>query len=165
MVELVPYDDQLASFVLQNLDGNDLLETAVVRGIAPTGLALFADWRSMNPHRVVSLVAIGGELSQPFAVFGLSNTGAYGVAEAAFLARDHEKNARDIMALAREIKKQIAQFSLDLGIRRIEARCSEQHPTASRFLRFIGFQSEAVLAGFGANGDQNLIQFSYTQRG
>lgn len=148
--------------VLSALDPMDHMEAEATRGAAVTHLALFAEWRSMEPGRVMSLVLIDKRHGrQPFAVLGLSNTGQAGVAQAAMLARDHKKYARALAIAGVLIRRQMPTFCEENGIHRVEARAWADHPTASKFLTVCGFSHETDMPGFGANGAVTFRQFAW----
>ena len=110
--------------VLSRLDPSDQTEADHARGERSSHLQLFADWRAVEPARVVSLVLCAGSEAAPipFAVLGLSNTGQAGVASAALLARDHFKFKRHLMATCLLIRDRMPPFCVEHGIHRIEAR-------------------------------------------
>jgi hypothetical protein len=164
MIEARPYDDLSAMAVLSRLDPNDFIEAEVTRGAPTNHLALFAEWRSMEPIRVASFVTFtapdrGGK---PFAVFALSNTGQAGVAQAALLARDHQAFRRPLAELAVNIRYRMPLFAAERGIHRIEARSWADHPTASALLSALGFAHECDMAGFGPTGRVTFRQFAWT---
>ncbi|GGH36258.1 hypothetical protein SAMN05444007_108242 [Cribrihabitans marinus] len=163
MILAQPYDDHVAMAVLSCLDGDDLVEAQLVRGGYASHLALFADWRSLQPHCVLSLVLRDQRLAgQPFAVLAVSNTGQAGVAQAALLARPHRRHARALVATCRRIRTEMPGWCADLGIHRVEARAHAGHPRASRFLSACGFVHEADMPGFGADGRATFRQFAWT---
>lgn len=164
MIELRPYDDLAANAVLSFLDPSDHLEAEITRGEATTGLALFADWRAMNGARLLSLVLCTGRkgATRPFAVLGLSHSGAAGVAHAAMLARSHARNRIALARAAVMIRAGLPVFCAEEGIRRIEARCWADHPTAPAFLDGCGFTCECVLPSYGREGTETFLQFAWT---
>jgi len=166
MILVRPYDDLAAHAVLSWLDVNDHIEAELVRGQAAGGLQLFADWRAMRGawvaghvfHTAPHLGAV------PFAVGALVNTGQAGVAQAALLARDHARFRRPLAEVASRIAVELPEFCIRHGIHRVEARCWAGHPTASRFLRAIGFVPETDLPGFGRDGSAIFRQFALLPR-
>lgn len=162
-ISITPYSDSAAYAVLSRLDPADLAEAEAMRGAAVTGLSLFADWRAMEPHRVVSLVVRAGHhhAGPPIAVFALANTGQAGVASAALLACNHRTWRPELRRLALEIRGQMPRFAWGRGIHRIEARCWAPHPTAARLLMALGFGLEASLRGFGPRGTETFHQFAF----
>lgn len=160
-VSVEPWSDTAAAHVFQQLDVNDHIEAELTRGHTAVGVGLFADWRAMEPYRVLSHVLSCGPSRRPFAVIGLANTGQAGVAQAAFLARDHEKHRAALIRTALMIRAGMAEFARVNGIHRIEARCWAGHPTAARFLKHLGFRFETDLPGFGADGSVTFLQFAW----
>ena len=161
-IGIQPYDDHGAMAVLRDLDAYDLMEAQLVRGpVAMSHLGLWADWRSMRPAWVEGylLTTAGG---QPFAVLAIVNTGQAGVAQAAFLARNHVRFARPIAQAAVQMRRSLPVMMATQGIHRIEARCWAGHPTAPRFLASIGFGLDCFMTGFGTDGHASFIQFSTT---
>lgn len=163
-VLIQPYSDHAAMNVLSRLDVMDHIEAEQMRGRPISHLELFADWRAIEPARVVSLVlSTGSEAApQPFAVLGLSNTGQAGVAQAALLARDHKKFRGALIGAARHIRAQMPVFCADNGIYRIEARSWAGHPRAAQFLRACGFIHETDMSGFGGAAATMFSQFAWT---
>lgn len=163
MIQLRPYEDLAAMAVLQRLDPMDRVEAELVRGAATTHLALFADWRAMQPARVASWVVLTDPSrgSDPFALLAIGNTGQAGVAEAALLARDHGRFRRPLAVLAATLRSEMPGWAMERGIHRIEARCWAGHPTASRLLAAIGFAHEADMPGFGGTGTTVYRQFAW----
>ena len=163
MILLHPYDDFAAHAVLSRLDPFDFWEAELTRGVATNHLALFADWRAMEPHRIISHVAHTGpdRGAVPFAVFALINTGQAGVAAAAMLARDHAIYRRPMAELAITMRAELPGFAAKHGIHRIEARAWAGHPTASRLLYALGFRPECSMPGFGADGAVVFHQFAW----
>ncbi|PZQ99924.1 MAG: hypothetical protein DI533_04650 [Cereibacter sphaeroides] len=164
MIQLRPYSDHAAMAVIQWLDPQDRLEAEVTRGAAANHLSLFADWRAMEGHRALSIVAMTSPArgGKPFALLALSNTGQAGVAEAALLARDHRVFRRGLAELAITIRAQIQLFSIENGIHRIEARCWARHSTAAGLLVALGFRHEVDMPGFGRTGEETFRQFGWT---
>ena len=163
MIQPRAYDELGAMAVFKGLDPHDLLEAQITRGRAVSHLALFSDWHAMQAHAVLSLVVFTDPPSgaKPFGVLMLGNTGQAGVAQAAFLARDHRRFRRELVQAARAIRMDMPVFCRERGIHRIEARAWAGHPRAPRFLQAIGFQAEAVMPGFGASGAETFIQFAW----
>ena len=163
LVNIDPWDELAAAHVLGCLDPADHLEAELARGTSIPGVALYAEWRAMEPHRVLSHVLTTGSglLRRPFAVLGLVNTGQAGVAGAAFLARDHARNRYALARAGRLIRAGMPEFATRHGINRIEARCWAGHPTAARFLTSVGFRLEATCPGFGASGTATFLQFAW----
>jgi hypothetical protein len=164
MIDVRPYDDHAAFHVLTNLDAEDHREAEVVRGAPTTGLAIFSDWRAIEAARLLSLVIATGHHGHgtPFAVLGLSHSGQAGVAQAAMLSRNHLKFRRPLAELALQIRRQLPVFAAEYGVRRIEARSLDGHPTAGAFLTGCGFQKDCIMPGFGPNGRDRFVQFSWT---
>lgn len=160
MLVLRPYDDLAAHAVLRALDPQDQLEVELVRGAPVSGLALFADWRSITASAAIGLVAFWR--SQPFAVIALAPTGQAGVAQGALLARDHGRHRRALGELALAIRGGLPGAAAAHGIRRIEARCWAGHPTAARLLAAVGFAHDCDMAGFGLTGGVIFRQFAWT---
>ncbi len=158
-LSVLPWDDMLALPVFRQLDAHDFMEAELVRGGGCNGISLWADWRGVEPFRILSFVALAGRT--PFAVFGLANTGQAGVAAAALLARDHRRFARPLARLAVAIRRQMPAEALARGIHRIEARCWSDHPTASLLLSRLGFAHECDMPGFGLTGSVTYRQFAW----
>lgn len=163
MIETRSYDDHAAFQVFSSLDANDLIEAQLVRGSNATHLALFADWRAIQAGGVVSVIfrTSAARGSKPFGVLALVNIGQPGIAQAAFLARDHVKFKYEIAQVALRIRHNMPEFCVNNGINRVEARCWARHPSAARFLRSTGFQFEADLPGFGVTGTETFQQFAW----
>jgi hypothetical protein len=163
MIDLRHYEDLAAMAVLQALDPNDRIEAELIRGAATTHLALFADWRAVQPVRVGSWVihTSADRGAKPFALLALCNSGQAGVAEAALLARNHRVFRRQLALLAAVIRAEMPAFCARAGIHRIEARCWAGHPTAARLLSALGFTHEADMPGFGPGGTVTYRQFAW----
>lgn len=163
MIQLRPWEDMAAAAVFRALDPSDLLEAELVRGAAVGHLALWADWRSIEPLRLASFVALtaGGN---PFAVFGLVHTGQAGVASAALLARDHRVFRRPLAQLAVILRDAFPGHCRERGVHRVEARSWSAHPTAPRLLAALGFRAEARMPGFGPDGATEFTQWAWTAR-
>ena len=158
-IELRPWDDHDALIVFRTLDHHDQAEAEAVRGRSATGVQLWADWRSVEQVRIVSILAYAG--GAPFAVLGLSHTGQAGVAEAALLARNHRRFRVPLARLAVLIRRRLPRVAAEAGIHRIEARSAAIHPTASLLLQGCGFHLEAIMRGFGADGGQSFRQYAW----
>ena len=163
MLEARPCEDFSAKAVIDRLDLHDFMEAELTRGAPTSNLALFADWRSMEPIRVASFVAYTAPYrgALPFAVFGLVNTGQAGVAQAALLARNHAYFRRPLAELGAMIRRGMPIFAAERGIHRIEARAWAGHPTASGLLTGLGFAHECDMAGFGLSGAITFRQFAW----
>ncbi|WP_422050148.1 hypothetical protein [Shimia sp.] len=162
MIELQPYSDHMAMHVFSSLDPNDHIEAELVRGVSTSHLAIFADWRSLEGARLLSLVITDdSKLRTPFAVLGLSNTGQAGVAQAALLSRSHARFKPHLRYVAKKIRRELPTFAEQQGVHRIEARSWSDHPTANRFLRCCGFRLETQMPGFGASGAFTFNQFAW----
>lgn len=163
------WSDEAGFGVLANLDLHDRLE--VEAGLGRPGLSavtLFAEWRAAASGALLSAVVSerwSAASRQPFAVVALRRTGAAGVAEAAFLARDHRLFHRPIVEAALRIRDGMPAFAREAALTRIEARCWASHPTAARFLAAVGFRHEADLGGFGASGSETFRQFAWVAPG
>lgn len=163
MIEARPFSDLAAWSVFQALDPWDWLEAEATRGGNVTAPGLYADWRSVEGARLLSLVIVSTRNGPavPFAVLGLSHTGQAGVAQAALLARDHKRFKRELIHAGRRIRAEMPEFCAKVGIHRIEARCWAGHPTAARLLKSIGFHHEADMPGFPPAGTGVFRQFAY----
>jgi len=161
MIVVEPYDDDGALAVFQSLDHHDLAEAAEVRGAFPAHLILWAEWRAMRPAWIGSWLLKARPGARAFAVLALSNTGQAGVAQAAFLSRDHARHRAAIGRAAVLIRRGLPGVCADLGVNRVECRCSAAHPTASTFLVAVGFGLEADMPGFGPDGGAVFRQFAY----
>jgi hypothetical protein len=158
-LELRPWDDHDALIVFRTLDHHDQAEAEAVRGRSATGVQLWADWRSVEQVRIVSILACAD--GTPFAALGLSHTGQAGVAEAALLARNHRRFRVPLGRLAVLIRRRLPIVAAETGIHRIEARAWAGHPTAALLLQGCGFHLEAVMRGFGADGRQSFRQYAW----
>lgn len=161
MIAVRPYDDMTALLVFQRLDPMDQMEADLLRGSASAALQLWADWRGVQPYRILSFVALTPGQT-PFAVFGLSHTGQAGVAAAALLARDHLRYRREMVQLVRLIRTHLATECKERGIHRIEARAWADHPRAAGLLRALNFTHECDMPGFGLTGQVIYRQFAWT---
>jgi len=165
MIAVRPYDADAALAVFANLDPWDRVEAETVRGGRTHYLSLFADWHAVhraNPFAWTIWQRRDTGLL-PVAVLGIANTGQAGVAGAAFLSRRHDIFGRSIAQAAILIRTRLPGFAAEHGVARIEARCHADHPTASRFLTFIGFAHEADMPGFGGRGAAHVFrQFAWT---
>jgi hypothetical protein len=159
-VTLHPYEDYAALAVFNHLDPHDHMEAEAVRGAAATPLALFADWRAVQAHGPLSIIAKAGQ--RPFAVIALGNTGQAGVADAAMLACSHARFAIPLARLAVTIRTRLPSYAAETGIRRIEARSWQSHPTAARLLLAMGFRHDCDMPGFGGSGHVTFRQFAWT---
>lgn len=163
MISATPYEDFAAMAVFRDLDRFDMSEAIAMRSSDVSYLGLFAEWRAMEPARVLSLVLrTGRHAPEPFAVLGLANTGQARIAQAALLARNHNRFGRDLARAAIMIRKQMPEFCNTHGIHRVEARSHAAHPTAAIFLRRCGFRHECDMPGFG-EGRHVFRQFAWTQ--
>jgi len=165
-IQARPYSDDAARAVLTRLDASDHHEAALVRGQWPDGFQLWADWRAVQGARLDSRVFFTGDHpgATPFAVGCLTHTGQAGVAQAAFLARDHARYRREIAGAGAMIRRALPGFARDTGLRRIEARCWRGHPTAPDFLMMLGFDLEAEMRGFGGGGEVEFLQYAWVAR-
>jgi hypothetical protein len=162
-IDARPYADDAARAVMTRLDMSDQHEAALARGACVDGYQLWADWRAMQGLRLDSRVFFTGPHpgAIPFAVGCLLATGQAGVAQAAFLARDHRQFRRPIGAAAAAIRRALPGLARDLHLRRIEARCWREHPTAPDFLSALGFWLEAEMRGFGPQGEVEFLQYAW----
>lgn len=158
MIRLGPWNDLDGRAVFDRLDPADLTECQLICGTAAGPLSVWADWRAAEPARLVSYVAYHGPT--PFAVFGLSNSGQAGVAEAALLARDHARWRLPLGRLAVMIRRGLPVYLADMGIHRVEARSWADHPTAPRLLAGLGFAAECRMRGFGLTGGAIFTQYA-----
>jgi hypothetical protein len=159
VIELRAFEDLAAMAVFNRLDPHDQIEAELTRG-QPTGpLGLFAEWRAMQPAAIASFVAHSA--GRPFALFMLANTGQAGVAAAALLAARHDLNRLALARLAVALRRNMASFTKERGIHRIECRAWADHPTASRLLDSLGFHLEADMPGFGLSGQIHFRQFAW----
>jgi len=159
MIELRTFDDLAAMAVFSRLDPSDRMEAEVTRGAPTTHIALFAEWRSMQPIAALSYIAsVDG---QSFALLMLVKTGQFGVASAALLARDHARYRRPLAQFASAIRRGMPEYCATHGIRRIEARAWADHPTASGLLAALGFHHETDMPGFGPAGTDIFRQFAW----
>lgn len=163
MIELAPYSEVAALAVFRQMDHHDLMESRLIRGTAAHYLQLFAEWHAAQAGLVLSMVVKDlGRGGAPFAVMALGNTGQSGVAQAALLARDHQRFRRPLARTGLEIRRRLPDFCAELGIHRIEARCWRDHPTAARFLRGCMFKHDCDMPGFGPRGAFTYSQFAWT---
>lgn len=165
MIDVRPYYAAAALSVFERLDRWDRFEAEAVRGGRTHYLSLFADWHAVHAANPFAWVLHARQRASwvPFAVVGIANTGQVGVGGAAFLSCDHNRFARSIAQAAVLIRDRMPVLAEQQGIARIEARCLAAHPTASRFLTFIGFAHEADMPGFGGRGAAHVFrQFAWT---
>lgn len=161
MIELLPYEAELALRVFRALDPHDKIEAELVRGAATSDVTLFAEWHGANGWRLASFVVTAGALRSPFAVLGLSNTGQAGVGQAALLAARHSAHRRSLARLARILRRDLPDWAARHSVHRIECRAWARHPTAPGFLASCGFALEAPMPGFAA-GRETFLQFAWT---
>jgi len=161
MIEARPYEDRAAFSVFSMLDPDDHREAELSRGAPATHLALWAEWRSFESLRFLSLVLATGH-GVPFAVLGLGHTGQSGVAQAAFLSRNHVRFRIPLGRAALLIRHRLPAFCAEADIHRIEARSWAEHPTAGRFLRACGFTLDCAMPGFGPDGRAEFHQYAWT---
>lgn len=161
MIELAPWDPNAAWSVFHRLDNADWAEAQAMRGGTGSGvLDLFADWRAMQAHACLSLVLKSH--GSPFAVLAVGDTGQSGVAQAALLARNHTRFRLQLAQAGALIRRRLPGFCAELGIHRIEARAWFDHPRAHAFLDLCGFDLEATMHGFGADGREIFCQYAWT---
>ncbi|MBR9765471.1 MAG: hypothetical protein GYB53_18605 [Rhodobacteraceae bacterium] len=163
MIDLRPFREDDAMQVFRHLEPMDHIEAELVRGASASHLRLFADWCAVQGAQVVSLVLCTrpGPAGVPFAVLGLGHTGQAGIAQAALVARDHQRFRHSLGQAAVLIRRRMPAFCAEAGIRRIEARCWEGHPSAARFLTLCGFHRECLMPGFGGYGHVAFEQFAW----
>lgn len=65
-------------------------------------------------------------------------------------------------ALTRHMLKTVLPFVTDKGLTRVEARCWEGHEKARKWMERLGAKQEAVIRGYGANGE-TFIQMAWTK--
>lgn len=163
MIAATPWDNRAGMSVLSQLDPADWIEAQLVRGGGADHLDIFADWRAVQASALLSVIlrdeTRGGE---PFAVLCLGHTGQAGVAQAALLARNHLRFRRALALAGLRIRKELPEFCRKAQIRRVEARCWADHPTAPRFLEACGFRPEVVMAGFGGREPAAFAQYAWT---
>lgn len=159
-VRIQPWNDAPAAGVFRDLDPHDWIEAKIARGGTPSWLTHFADWRAMQGAWLASHV-LATQGGTPFAVLAVIATAQTGVAEAAFLARNHTRFRHDISRSAVMFRQRLPDWARDHGLHRIEARCWVGHPTASALLSALGFTLEACMNGFGQKGDQSFLQFAF----
>lgn len=154
MIELLPYQPDLAAAVFRELDAWDMLEAEAARGGPQHYLGLFGDWHAASRQHLASAVLArrGAMGLRPFAVAALGHTGTAGVAEAAFLAADHRRHRWSIGRAAVQYRPRFLEACRDSGITRVEARCWADHPTAPHFLAHLGFAHACDLPGTGRGG-------------
>ncbi|WP_284262481.1 hypothetical protein [Roseicyclus amphidinii] len=164
MIELLPYQPDLAAAVFRDLDPWDRLEAEAVRGAPQHYLGLFGDWHAVaRQHLATVVLARRGPLGlRPFAVAGLANTGTAGLAEVAFLASDHRKHRWSIGRAAVQFRPLFLEACQNGGISRVEARCWADHPTAPAFLAHFGFSHQCDLPGTGRGGAYTFRLFALT---
>lgn len=164
-----PYSDARAHEVFSGLDADDLREAELYLAQPVNRMGLFALWRSGQGSalRIGSYVLSARDRTgvRAVAVLSCSMNGIAGVGEAAFLARDHGRNRRAMVAAARFIRDGIEAFAAENHLNRIEARCWADHPTAGRFLKAIGFKHECDMRGFGPAGGETFCLFAWVAPG
>lgn len=164
MIEILPYQPDLAAAVFRDLDPWDRLEAEAARGEPQHYLGLFGDWHAVSRHHLASVVlARRRPLGlQPFAVAALANSGTAGVAEAAFLSSDHAKHRWSIARAAVQYRPLFLEACHNGGVSRVEARCWSEHPTAPIFLSHMGFSYQCDLPGTGRAGAYTFQLFALT---
>lgn len=164
MIDLLPYAPELAVEVFKRLDGNDRLEAEAARGECVHFYGLFGDWHSMVRSHIASAVLVKKTPfgQQPFAVAAMANSGVSGVAEAAFLAANHEANRWSLARAAVKFRPFFHDLCLEQGIHRVEARTWGRHPTAPGFLAHMGFSHQCDLPGIGPGGSEMFRLFAIT---
>lgn len=164
MIGLRPFDNLSAHAVLSRLDACDRQEAELARGAQIDSLDLFADWRAMQQVALLSFVVFDRvEGGAPFATLMVIPTPTSGIAQAAFLARDHARFRAPLMTVARQIRRELPEFCARTGIFRVECRCWSDHRSARRFLRFCGFRRECQVPGYGPDGETVFEQYSFLQ--
>ena len=165
MIEPAPFTANGAWTVFQDLDPDDYAEAIMIRGGGPvTPLDLFTDWSLAQragflSHVIYTRAKLKG--GRPFAVLCVGHTGQAGVAQAALLARRHDRYTRQLGEAAVQIRRNMPSLCKAYGIYRIEARSWAEHPTAARFLERCGFVLETTMEGFGDGGRDRVQQFAY----
>lgn len=164
MIDVSPWDNRAGMVVLAQLDPADWREAQLIRaGGGMDHLDVFADWRAVQAGALVSVIlrdkTRGGD---PFAVLCLGHTGQAGVAQAALLARRHDRFRRALAAAGLRIRRDMPKFCREAGVRRVEARCWAGHPRAGRFLTACGFVHEVEMAGFGGDEPATFNQYAWT---
>lgn len=163
-VTISDYTPEAAEVVFRDLDPWDRLEGEVMRGAVRPAAVHFADWHAMQAQFLLSWV-FSTPAGAPFAVAGAVNSGFAGVAQVAFLSRDHAKWRGSIARSALLLRRIIPVAARETGLHRLEARCLADHPTAGRFLTLLGFRMEARMPGYGATGAHEFRLFSWTRKG
>lgn len=162
-VVLQPWSDELALDVFRDLDPNDREEMFITMGCALTPLQVFSGWKTVAPLCAYEAIAVASGPSRQgaFAALSLVRNGPAGTAEASLLARRHRAWRWQLGALAVIVKRDLPGMMAQLGLRRVEARCWEDHPTAGVLLGRLGFRQEGgPLAGFGEDGAHRFLQFA-----
>lgn len=163
MIRLAPFDALAAYAVLRDLDGDDLLEVAMMRGQQVQPLDLFTEWNMAQGQAALSMI-LKSHAGTPFAVLVvLAAPGAAGMAHAALLSRPHRRWWRGLAQAAVLIRRDMPGWADQVGLRRIEARSWAGHPRAGRFLSACGFSIEATMGGFGPDGGAVFHQFAWTR--
>lgn len=157
---LVPFQDGAAVHVLRGLDPADRDECVLTSPLMGDHYALHRCWASIPALPGSNHVVMSARTLRPCALFMANPTGVDGVASVALLARDHRKHWRELAELCLCLRSQLPVYAQKMGLHRIEVRCWEDHPTAPRLLRAMGFQIEGVLRGFGPEGQHRFIQFA-----
>jgi hypothetical protein len=157
LIAILPYSDEAAMAIFADLDLNDRVEAALLRGDGAEPLAMFADWRRAGPGSLIAADHVG----RPFAIMALTPLGPAGVASVALMARDHRRWRQPLTALARHWRRAWPGYCAERGVTRAECRSWTGHPTAFRLLEHIGFRLEAVLRGFGG-GEAVFAQYAWT---
>lgn len=162
MIRPVAFDNVAALAVFRDLDPQDRLEAMMARGGSCDHLELWHEWKAGQAWCALSLVltSAGGT---PFAVLAVARVpGVAGLAQAALLARRHDRWRREIAQAAVLIRRDLSRWAGEAGLHRIEARCWAGHPSAAGFLSRCGFTHEGALPGFGPDGGAVFHQFAWT---
>lgn len=143
------WSDEAAFQVLEHLDTRDALEVLALKGRAVGAWDLHAEWRALSAAGQVRIARWDGE---PFAVVGVVNSGAVGVAQAALLAGDHRFWRWPLAVLGVHLGRVLPDFAREHALYRIEARAWAGHPGGGRLLAHAGFRLEAALGGYHPRG-------------
>ena len=142
--------------VLGHLDYSDWWEATLALGREPDGDLLVRELlrrEAEGAHAFVVWKHNPGGGATPFAVLAVVQLVAQGVGSACLLSKNHLMWPGPLRMLAYALRRDLPAWAAAHGFHRLEARSWAAHPSAPRLLRAIGFEREARMPGFAANGE------------
>lgn len=143
-------------YVAKHMRVRDVLEIgAVCPDFNPVDIGVYAfeSWRKLGAAGLVSYVD-----DRPVSIMTLNYETPSSLQAMMYATDDFEKIGNQV---TRYMLKRIKPELIDRGIRRIEARCWEKHVQAMRWMRALGAKQEAVIQGYGVNGE-TFIQMAWS---